>query len=35
LAESDAAEERALREIARDRRAGKVVQFTEEIKTPR
>ena len=31
LAEADAAEERALREIARDRRAGKVVQFTGKL----
>jgi addiction module RelB/DinJ family antitoxin len=35
LAEADAAERRALREIDRDRRAGKVVRFTEEINTPR
>ena len=35
LAEADAAEKRALREIDRDRRAGKVVRFTEEINTPR
>jgi addiction module RelB/DinJ family antitoxin len=31
LAEADAAEERTLKEIARDRRAGMVVRFTGEI----
>ena len=31
LAEADAAEDRALREIARDRRAGKVVRFTGKL----
>jgi addiction module RelB/DinJ family antitoxin len=31
LAEADAAEERALREIGRDRRAGKVVRFTGKL----